>query len=37
MFTKKKYQEGGVVGNQQLSPLQQMWQTYGFNQPIGKT
>ena len=37
MFTKKKYQEGGVIGNQQLSPLQQMWQTYGFNQPIGQT
>ena len=37
MFTKKKYQEGGTIGNQQLSPLQQMWQTYGFNQPIGQT
>ena len=37
MFTKKKYQEGGVVGNEQLSPIQQMWQTYGFNQPMGQT
>ena len=37
MFTKKKYQEGGVIGNQQLSQLHQMWQTYGFNQRIGQT
>jgi len=37
MFNIKKYQQGGIIGNQQLSPLQQMWQTYGFNQPMGQT
>ena len=37
MFNMKKYQQGGIIGNQQLSPLQQMWQQYGFNQPMGQT